>query len=428
MTEQLYADFLKSSGVQTDTRKITENCIFFCLKGANFDGNTFAAEAVEKGAMKVVIDNRKFAIPGKTVLVENALKALQDLARYHRRLFTMPLIGITGSNGKTTSKELIAAVLETQFKVLYTQGNLNNQIGVPLTLLQLKAEHEIAVIEMGANKPGDIQELVEIAEPTHGIITNIGRAHLEGFKDLQGVISTKTEMYKFIELNGGELFANSGDEILLKNLPVGLNVNTYGENGELTGEIVRLTPFVEMTWSMGDYTSPELKTKLVGKYNFINFLAAIRIGRYFGVPEESCNKAVEEYTPSNNRSQVTKTEKNTVIVDCYNANPTSMQSAIESFAEIDNHHKIFVLGDMREMGRESEEVHREIVELTVKHRLSGFFVGEEFLKCKGMHPQAIFLKSTEPLIGHFGQNPPEGMLVLLKGSRGISLEKVLPYL
>lgn len=425
---QLYTLFLESSGVQTDTRTITENCLFFCLKGANFDGNTFAADAIAKGARCAVIDNPDYAIEGKTFLVNNVLLALQELARHHRRQFTVPVIGITGSNGKTTSKELIATVLETGFDVLYTKGNLNNHIGVPLTLLQLKSTHEIAVIEMGANKPGDIKELAEIAEPTHGIITNIGRAHLEGFGSLEGVIRTKTELYRFIKDNGGELFVNADDETLRGALPDLVQTYTYGTNGEISGELVQLTPFVEMKWRSSAYESPVLQTQLVGKYNFINFLAAIRIGLHFGIPAEKCNAAIESYTPSNNRSQVTKTDRNTLIVDCYNANPTSMQSAIESFAEIDSHAKIFILGDMREMGQDAEMVHEEIVQLTITHRLSGFFVGEEFLKWKHLHPQAIFLKSTEPLSEHFTQNPPEGLLILLKGSRGIQLEKLLPLL
>lgn len=426
--ETLYAHFKQASGVQTDTRKIESNCLFFCLKGSNFDGNQFAKEAVEKGALRVVIDNPEYAIEGKTILVEDTLKALQELARYHRKQFSIPIIGITGSNGKTTSKELIATVLSTTYHVHYTSGNLNNHIGVPLTLLELNPEHEIAVIEMGANKPGDIQELVDIALPTHGIITNVGRAHLEGFKSLEGVIRTKTELYRFLQQSGGIIFINKKDQTLMEQLPVETKHYFYQDNEQLDGDLIRLSPFVEMNWHESGYSSPELKTKLVGEYNFINFLAAIRIGRFFGVTPEHCNEAIQQYVPSNNRSQVTQTDKNTLIVDCYNANPTSMQSAIRSFAQIDHPAKIFILGDMREMGDDAAMVHQEIVELTIEKRLSGFFIGEEFLKLKGSHPSAIFLKSTEPLIEHFTRNPPEGLLILLKGSRGISLEKTIPYL
>lgn len=424
----LYKTFLESSGVQTDTRSISDNCMFFCLKGANFDGNKFAQEAIEKGALVAIIDNPVFEIPGKTILVNDTLKALQELAHEHRMSFSIPIIGITGSNGKTTSKELIGAVLSTEKKTHFTKGNLNNHIGVPLTLLQLTKEHEIAIIEMGANKPGDIQELVEIAAPTHGIITNIGRAHLEGFGSLEGVIQTKTEMYRYVQSTKGCLFYNAGDTILKNHLPSDISTASYGLNGEVSGELVQLSPFVEMRWKENEFVSPLLKTQLIGEYNFINFLAAIRIGRYFGISRENCSKAIVDYTPTNNRSQVTKTDSNTLIVDCYNANPTSMQSALNSFAQIAEHAKIFILGDMREMGADSMMVHEEIVQLTIDLRLSGFFIGEEFLKFKGMHPQAIFLKSTEPLIEHFEQNPPADLLILLKGSRGIALEKVLPYL
>lgn len=426
--EQLYSLFKKSSGVSTDTRKIDNNLLFFCLKGANFNGNEFAKEAIEKGALAVVIDEKEYYIDERTILVEDVLKSLQDLANFHRKQFSIPIIGITGSNGKTTSKELIAAVLSTQLNVHFTSGNLNNHIGVPLTLLQLNETHGIAVIEMGANKPGDIQELVEIAEPTHGIITNIGRAHLEGFGSLEGVVNTKTEMYKFIDATKGELFVNSTDEILMSKIPKEVHIHTYGKNGEISGNLIRLSPFVEMTWSEKEYTSELIQTNLIGEYNFINFLAAISIGRHFDISPENCSKAIKEYIPTNNRSQVTKTDKNTLIVDCYNANPSSMQSALKSFAAIDFHPKIFVLGDMREMGQDAEMVHKEIVNLTIDLRLSGFFIGEEFLKLKGTHPQAIFLKSTDPLIEHFSQNKPDGLMILLKGSRGIALEKVIPFL
>ncbi|MNJ85878.1 UDP-N-acetylmuramoyl-tripeptide--D-alanyl-D-alanine ligase [compost metagenome] len=426
--ETLYSLFKASTGVETDTRKIQKGSLFFCLKGANFDGNTFAEEAIKSGALAAVIDNPDYQIEGKTCLVEDVLKTLQDLARYHRNHFQIPMIGITGSNGKTTSKELISATLSTQFKVHFTQGNLNNHIGVPLTLLQLDESHEIAVIEMGANKPGDIKELVEIALPTHGIITNIGRAHLEGFKSLEGVIKTKTELFDFIAENNGHLFANKQDEIIMSKLPATTQNHFYNDPSELQGELLSLTPFVNMNWSEPGYTSPAIQTNLVGEYNFINFLAAIRIGRFFGISAENCNQAISAYQPTNNRSQVTKTDKNTLIVDCYNANPTSMRSALSSFAKIDNHAKIFILGDMREMGDDAPMVHEEVVQQTIDLRLSGFFIGEEFLKFKGTHPNAIFLKSTDPLIEHFTNNPPSDLLILLKGSRGISLEKVIPYL
>lgn len=426
--ESLYQSFKLSSGVQIDTRTITSDCMFFCLKGANFNGNTFAKEALKKGAKFVVMDDASYFIDERTILVEDALLTLQRMANTHRRQFDIPIIGITGSNGKTTSKELISAVLATQLNVHFTKGNFNNHIGVPLTLLQLNEQHQIAVIEMGANKPGDILELAEIAEPTHGIITNIGRAHLEGFGSLEGVVRTKTELFKHIAAQDGELFVNFEDEILTANIPADTKIHYYNNPYGFTGELVNLSPFVEMKWIEDGVESELLKTHLIGEYNYINFLAAVRIGRYFGITAENVSKAIESYVPSNNRSQVEQTENNTVIVDCYNANPTSMESALKSFAAINNHAKIFILGDMREMGNDAEMVHQEILQLTIDLRLSGFFIGEEFLKLKGQHPQAIFLKSTEPLIEHFNQNPPKDLLILLKGSRGIALEKILPYL
>jgi UDP-N-acetylmuramoyl-tripeptide--D-alanyl-D-alanine ligase len=424
----LYSEFITSSGVVTDTRKITPNCIFVCLKGERFDGNTFAAEAITLGAKLAVIDNPDFALEGKTLLVENTLLALQNLAREHRMQFNIPVIGITGSNGKTTSKELISAVLSTQLNVHFTQGNLNNHIGVPLTLLQLNQNHEIAVIEMGANKPGDIKELVEIALPTHGIITNVGRAHLEGFKNLAGVIQTKTELYRFLASNNGHIFINHQDELLMQQLPEQTSNHFYNCPNALSGNLVALTPFVELTWSEAAYQSHTLQTQLVGEYNFINFLAAICIGRHFGISHANCCKAIEDYTPTNNRSQVTKTTHNTLIVDCYNANPTSMASAISSFAKINHPHKIFVLGDMLEMGDESFHVHQEVVQQTVDLQLSGFFIGEAFLQHKNKHPNAYFFKSIDILIDVFEKEKPKDLLILLKGSRGISIDKIIPFL
>ncbi|MGV3612459.1 MAG: UDP-N-acetylmuramoyl-tripeptide--D-alanyl-D-alanine ligase [Fluviicola sp.] len=426
--EALYKLFKSSTGVETDTRKIKHGSLFFCLKGANFDGNRFAEEALKLGAIAAVVDNPEYHMEGKTLLVDDVLLALQNLARHHRNQFKIPVLGITGSNGKTTSKELISTVLATQYRVHFTQGNFNNHIGVPLTLLQLNETHEIAVIEMGANKPGDIKELVEIALPTHGIITNIGRAHLEGFKSLEGVIKTKTELFDFLAQEKGHVFANKQDETIINKLPASTHNHFYNDESELGGSLLRLTPLVEMEWFEPNYTSPTIQTNLVGEYNFINFLAAIRIGRFFEISPENCNQAISAYEPTNNRSQVTKTDKNTLIVDCYNANPTSMRSALFSFAKIETHAKIFILGDMREMGDDAPMVHEEVIQQTIDLRLSGFFIGEEFLKFKGMHPNAIFLKSTDPLIEHFTNNPPADLLILLKGSRGISLEKVIPYL
>ncbi len=333
--KDLHQLFLKTSGVSTDTRKIIPNSMFFALKGENFNANEFAFEALEKGCRYAIIDEKKYEIEGKTILVEDVLKTLQSLANYHRKTFSIPIIGITGSNGKTTTKELIGEVLKQKFNTLITSGNLNNHIGVPLTLLQLKNNHEIAVIEMGANKLGDIKELSEICEPTHGIITNIGSAHIEGFGSLAGVIKTKSELYENIERSKGILFFNDDDEILKKVIPNHIEKHSYGmKNGELRGEVVELNPFLCFSWQFKDYHSPVINSHLVGKYNLFNFLAAIRMGCFFGVENEKINHALGNYKPSNNRSQVTKTERNDLIVDCYNANPTSMINALESFVAI----------------------------------------------------------------------------------------------
>ncbi len=427
--EKLYDLFQKSTGIQTDSRGELKGKLFFCLKGANFDGNQFAEEAFRKGAIAVVIDNSSYAHLTGTYLVDDSLKCLQQLANFHRKQFSIPIIGITGSNGKTTSKELIATVLQTTYSTHFTNGNLNNHIGVPLTLLQLKHSHDIAVIEMGANKPGDIQELVEIAEPTHGIITNVGRAHLEGFGSLEGVIKTKTEMYRFIEKNNGTLFVHSDNATLMQQSNL-LNCKKvfYGNEGSVSGRLVELTPFVKMKWNEENYSSPQIATHLIGEYNFINFLAAICIGRHFNVSTENCDLAISNYQPTNNRSQVTKTEFNTLIVDCYNANPTSMESALSSFSQINEDHKLVILGDMREMGQDAEMVHKEVLDQLKNLQLKGFLVGDEFYKYKDSYPEFAFIPSTEPLIRYLIQHPIKNTTILLKGSRGIALEKLIPKL
>ncbi len=421
--DNIYPLFLECTGICTDTRQITKDCFFVCLTGENFDGNKFAEQALEAGAKYVVIDNADYEHLPNTVLVENSLKALQELARHHRRQFDIPVLGITGSNGKTTSKELISCVLKTEKKVHYTKGNLNNHIGVPLTLLGLKKEHEIAVVEMGANHFGDIAELCAIAEPNHGIITNIGKAHLEGFGDFKGVLKTKKELYDFVESVDGHLFYNIDDEVL-KGIVPNVSTSTYGkENAEVKGKLVRLNPFTEFEWSTSSYASSTLSTNLVGEYNFYNFLAAICIGKYFGISDASINSAIEGYKPSNNRSQVSKTERNTLIVDCYNANPTSMASALESFVAIEHNNKIAVLGDMRELGKDAALEHQKILDFNRSKSIKTIYVGEEFGKLVG-ETENKFPTTKELIASGLLQNIENG-LVLLKGSRGIQLEKVI---
>ena len=421
---QLYNYFLQSAGVSTDTRNIYPNCIFFALKGASFDGNTFAIEALKMGAAYAVVDNNEVAQQDeRCILVDNVLKALQDLARHHRRQFDIPFIGITGSNGKTTTKELIAAVLTQQYNVHYTKGNLNNHIGVPLTLLQLTKEHEIAVIEMGANHFGDIKELCEIAEPTHGIITNIGKAHLEGFLNFEGVLKTKKELYDSIKSVDGVLFYNDDDQILKDILPTVRQISYGQHQGTVKGKLEHLTPFVEFTYEHGAYQSTLLRTHIVGEYNFYNFLASIAIGHFFDVPFEKINAGIEGYIPTNNRSQVEKTESNTLIVDCYNANPTSMRAALNSFSKIEANDKIAILGDMRELGEESTLEHEAIIEQLTELNINAILVGEEFKK---VNTHFTHYDSTQSFIDN--HSSIQNQLVLLKGSRGIGLEKLIPLL
>jgi UDP-N-acetylmuramoyl-tripeptide--D-alanyl-D-alanine ligase len=420
----IHNQFLETTGPCTDTRNILLDSMFFALKGGNFNGNEFALKAIEDGCKYAIIDEKKYAIDDRFILVENVLKALQELANYHRKQFNIPVIGITGSNGKTTTKELIGAILETSYTTLYTKGNLNNHIGVPLTLLGLDKKHEVAIIEMGANKPGDIKELAEISEPNYGIITNIGTAHIEGFGSLEGVISTKKELYDFILKVEGKIFINQEDRLLNDIVPKPVSLITYGEQERsyVHGELTKLTPFVYFQWRTSKYVSPIIETKLVGKYNFTNFLAAIAIGLYLEVDKNKINKALTEYKPSNNRSQVTVTKNNTIIVDCYNANPSSMFSALESFKEIENGNKIAILGDMLELGDISQLEHQKTVDYLKEHALTAYLVGAEFEKT--ITNNAIF-SSTKELISYLNSNSISDSLILLKGSRGIQLEKVL---
>jgi len=422
--KEIHQLFVNSTGVCTDTRNIESNSLFFALKGDNFNGNKFAVKALEDGCAYAIIDEKEFNNHPNCILVNNVLKTLQDLAHYHRKTFNIPVLGITGSNGKTTTKELVGAVLSKKYNLLMTSGNFNNHIGVPLTLLKMNAKHRFAVIEMGASKPKDIKELVEIAAPTHGIITNIGAAHLEGFGSLMGVINTKKELYDYLANNDGVIFYNNDDEILKNILPRNTINHEYGTNtGVLKGELKGLTPFVRFRWNFKtSYSSPILTTKLVGKYNFTNFLAAACIGKHFKVDNDKICKALENYTPTNNLSQVSKIKTNTFIVDCYNANPTSMLSALESFVEIAHEHKTAILGDMLELGTYSESEHQKIVDYLDETKLKVLLVGKEFQKTKTTFTT---FKNVEELLVFKKENQLTDSLVLLKGSRGIKLELFL---
>jgi UDP-N-acetylmuramoyl-tripeptide--D-alanyl-D-alanine ligase len=423
--ENLYQLFLETSGVCTDTRSIKKDCLFICLKGANFNGNTFAEQALVNGAKYVIVDDAAYKTSDAIFLVDNTLEFLQKLANYHRLKFTIPVIGITGSNGKTSSKELIATVLKTTYNVLATKGNLNNHIGVPLTLLELTTEHEIAIIEMGANRFKDIEELCAICEPTHGIITNIGKAHLEGFGGFEGVLKTKKELYQAIEKIKGTIVFNADDEVLVNNLPNNLKTLSYGTatNASVVGELVKLSPFISLKYRTEVYSSPILSLKMVGKYNFYNYLAAITFGQLFNVEDELINVALSDYQPENNRSQVKELENNTLILDCYNANPTSMLSALESFAMIKHGAKVAIIGDMLELGEEATKEHQAILNYIESKNITCFSVGNLFKAIPSSKIEQQFTDCDEAVI-YFTQNPLKQKLILLKGSRGIGLERL----
>jgi UDP-N-acetylmuramoyl-tripeptide--D-alanyl-D-alanine ligase len=422
MDESLFQVFYSTSGICTDTRSIEKDCLFVCINGVNFDGNSFALGAIEAGAKHVIVDNPDYLVENANMtLVPDSIVYLQQLANYHRRKFEIPVIGITGSNGKTTTKELINSVLSAKYNVLATIGNLNNHIGVPLTLLRLSEKHDIAIIEMGANKFKDIEELCLIAEPTHGIITNIGKAHLEGFLNFEGVLATKRELYTSVYDNNGIVFINMDDEVLTKALPNGISTFPYGTSNTtiVHGELIGLSPYVEMKLNNGKRV---LQTQMIGKYNFYNYLAAAAFGVYFDVSLEQIGDAIESYTPTNNRSQVKKTPRNTLILDCYNANPSSMQSAIESFSMNNHPHKLLILGDMKELGTESMDEHKKVI-LQMEHLgLEGIVVGSEF---GTIESRAIInsFNTVDDLINELSNEEElNNYLILLKGSRSMRLE------
>lgn len=423
--EELYKIYKKHPIVCTDTRNISNNSIFFALKGENFNGNQFAKQALDNGASYAIIDEVEFEIKGKTILVDNVLKTLQLLANYHRKQFEIPFIGITGTNGKTTSKELINSVLCQHFNTSFTQGNLNNHIGVPLTILSIKKDCEIAIIEMGANHIGEIADLCEIAEPNYGIITNIGKAHIEGFGSPDGVIKAKSEMYHFIKKNEGLLFCNHDDELLMS-LSESINRYTYGtKNANCTASLENESPTLKIKWK-----DISISSTLYGKYNFYNILLAICIGDYFKVPNEKIKKGIESYVSSNNRSQFVQLKNNIdLYLDAYNANPTSMNAAIDSFNSIPSNKKIMILGDMLELGATSNNEHQTIVDKIQHLNIPCLFVGNHFGSVSNKH-QFHFFKTNLDLLEWIKENDnfSEYQKILIKGSRGIKLELISDYL
>lgn len=414
MTE-LYSLFLKQRAITTDSRDCPEGSIFFALKGDTFNGNAYAASALEKGCAYAVIDEAEYAADDRYIVVPDVLTTLQQLANEHRKALGTPIVGITGTNGKTTTKELVATVLGKKYNVLYTQGNFNNHIGVPKTLLQLTEEHNMAVIEMGANHPGEIKTLVNIVEPDCGLITNVGKAHLEGFGSFEGVIKTKGELYDFLREHKGKVFIDEENEHLM-NISQGLDLIPY-----ITGEVIDCAPYLHFKWQGG-----EIMTHLIGAYNIKNMMAAATVGLHFGVSVADINDALAGYIPSNNRSQLTITEKNKLIVDTYNANPTSMMAALQNFSIMQVSPKMAILGDMRELGEVSETEHKKVVDFLTAEEAKAkegeflvWLVGAEFSKTSCHFRKFPDVAAVKKALEEEGV--PTGYHILIKGSNGIRL-------
>ena len=426
----LYNLFLKSTGVSTDTRKIDPGNIFFALKGPNFNANEFAPKALEMGASVVVIDDPAFFIEDdeRYFLAEDALRMLQQLANYHRHQLKIPIIGLTGSNGKTTSKELLNAVLKQKFKTVSTVGNLNNHIGVPLTLLSIGKDAEIAIVEMGANKQGDIQELCEIAEPTHGFITNIGKAHLEGMGGPEGVLKTKTELYQHLRANKGTVFINSQDPILANMIKRFENPVLYPAKGDFCEVTFQgADPFVKFSVEGSDQVH---LTALIGAYNFGNIAAAITIGKFFGVPMDKAVEGIVSYRPSNMRSQLIEKRTNLIILDAYNANPSSMEVAIRTFGEMTGKkHKMIILGDMFELGDHAEAEHKRLGEIVSEYSIDKIcFTGSLIVSALEKAPKALYFPDPFSFRNWLEDSKLEDYLILIKGSRGMKLEGLVDFI
>ena len=423
--ETIYQHYNKAHKVSTDSRKIEKDAIFFALKGENFDANDFALQVAEQGVASLVVADRKDLPKHERILiVDDTMKALQDLAAYHRQRSKATVLSITGTNGKTTTKELVSAVLAKKYNIIHTMGNLNNHIGVPLTLLSIQPDTEIAVVEMGANHPGEIDFLCIIADPDYGLITNIGKAHLEGFGSFEGVIKTKTELYRHIKAHGKAVFVNQGNPLLWEQSE-GQNRITYGRHCAADAPVAPGTcnPYLSVVWR-----KHLIQTHLVGSYNFENVAAAIGVGQYFGVNENDIIEALEAYTPTNSRSQVIETQKNRVIMDAYNANPTSMRAALINFASICGENSLLILGDMRELGSASEEEHRNILGLMKELRFKeALLVGQNFCTYNENADWKTFEKVGD-LCQYLESHPISGKTILVKGSNSIQLGKVLPLL
>ncbi len=422
---ELYQKFKASNGISTDTRKINEGVMFFALKGDKFNANSFAHEALNKGAKYVIIDEAEYATDERCILVGDVLYTLQKLANYHRQQLNIPFVGMTGSNGKTTSKELVAAVLSKKFKTYYTKGNLNNHIGVPLTLLGIDESYEVAVIEMGANHQGEIRDLSNICEPTHGFITNVGKAHLEGFGGVEGVKKGKGELYDFLAKSGGTVFVSAKSTALLEMAAQ----RKFKERLDYLAddEVIMLqdSPVVVFFANGSEY-----ETHLPGSYNFENIAAALAIGKYFGVSTELANQAVSEYNPDNNRSQIVEKGTNSILLDAYNANPSSMSASIQNFINLKtDKKKVVILGDMFELGEEAPAEHRLIGELVAKGDFQYVILfGELMSHALGSLPNAFYFTDKFSIHNWLIDKQLQDSYILIKGSRGVSLETVVKFL
>lgn len=429
-TETLHQHFLNHPSVCTDTRAITKGCLFFALKGEKFDANTFAEQAIVQGAAFAIVDNPEVVKNEQFLLVNDVLTALQDLAKHHRQQLKIPVIGLTGSNGKTTTKELVKAVLAERFKTFATKGNLNNHIGVPLSLLSITPDIEMAVIEMGANHQKEIEFLAELSQPTYGLITNVGMAHLDGFGGFEGVKKGKAELYAYLSKTRGIAFVNKDNDFLMEmaektNLT---NIIYYGTDTQnaVSGKLLQSDPLISLSWQTADITS-EAKANITGTYNFENILVAICIGNYFGLTAEEINRGLANYFPTNNRSQLTQTETNQIICDFYNANPSSMTEALKNLDALSAKKKVAIIGDMFELGNESASQHQKIAEQAKALGLDELIlIGKHFYTFKDGKGKNF---ETPADASHYLQeNPIKNSLVLLKGSRGMALEQLLPLL